>query len=189
MSNKLSSSLLMPGTAVIWNQNTLGTAAGLSTTLVVASGGTGATALTGIVVGNGSSPFTTVTAPGGAIVGTVDGQTLTNKIITTVALYETKVVMITANYNIDLLLGNLFTKTISTTSTFTVSNTPTAGTVASFIFEVINGGSYSITWWSGVRWVGGGAPVLTTTGKDSLGFYTHDGGTNWIGVIIGKDIR
>lgn len=45
-------------------------------------GGTGsAGALTGIVIGNGASPMTTVTAPAGAIVGTTDSQTLTTKTI------------------------------------------------------------------------------------------------------------
>ena len=41
-----------------FNQNTSGTAAGLSVTLAVGSGGTGATTLTGLVKGNGTSAFT-----------------------------------------------------------------------------------------------------------------------------------
>jgi hypothetical protein len=52
-------------------------------TLPVASGGTGATTLTGVVIGNGTSAFTTVTAPSGAIVGTTDTQNLTSKTLTT----------------------------------------------------------------------------------------------------------
>ena len=44
------------------NQNTSGTAAGLSTTLVVGSGGTGATTLTGVLKGNGTSAFSAATA-------------------------------------------------------------------------------------------------------------------------------
>jgi hypothetical protein len=47
--------------------------------LSVGNGGTGATTLTGVVIGNGTSAFTTVTAPTGAIVGTTDTQTLTDK--------------------------------------------------------------------------------------------------------------
>ena len=44
------------------NQNTTGTAAGLSATLAVGSGGTGATTLTGLVKGNGTSAFTAAAA-------------------------------------------------------------------------------------------------------------------------------
>jgi hypothetical protein len=52
---------------------------GLSGSLPVSSGGTGAVTLTGILKGNGTSAFTTVTAPTGGLVGTTDAQTLTNK--------------------------------------------------------------------------------------------------------------
>ena len=54
------------------NQNTSGTAAGLSTTLVVASGGTGATTLSGLAFGNGTSAFTAAT---GAQIATALGTT------------------------------------------------------------------------------------------------------------------
>ena len=52
----------LPGVNTAGNQNTSGTAAGLSATLAVGSGGTGATSLTanGILVGNGSSAVSAV---------------------------------------------------------------------------------------------------------------------------------
>lgn len=53
----------------------------LVTPLAVASGGTGAATLTGLVVGNGASAMTAVAAPTGTVVGTTDTQTLTNKTI------------------------------------------------------------------------------------------------------------
>lgn len=54
----------------------------LATALTVPNGGSGAATLTGVLIGNGASAFTTVTAPSGTIVGTSDTQTLTNKRIT-----------------------------------------------------------------------------------------------------------
>lgn len=99
-------------------------------------------------------------------------------------------VMVTvAASNIDLATGNLFTKTISGATTLTVSNVPASGTLASFILDMTNGGSATITWWSGVKWAGGTAPTLTAAGRDVLGFYTHDGGTAWTGLLLGKDVK
>lgn len=55
---------------------------GVTGTLPVGNGGSGATTLTGLLVGNGTSAFTAVTAPSGAVVGTTDVQTLANKTLT-----------------------------------------------------------------------------------------------------------
>ena len=107
--------------------------------------------------------------------------------LTVTALKETKTAM-GAN-NIDLSLGNVFTKTISGATTLTVSNIPTTGTVAYMILELTNGASSAITWFSGVKWSGGTAPTLTTSGKDILSFYTHDGGTTWNVIGINKDVK
>ena len=52
-------------------------------TLPVANGGTGATTLTGVVIGNGTSAFTVKTNPSGDFVGTTDTQNVTNKTLTT----------------------------------------------------------------------------------------------------------
>lgn len=90
---------------------------------------------------------------------------------------------------IDISLGNYFTKTISSATTFTVSNVPATGTAASIILDLTNGGAFAITWWSGVKWVGGTAPTLTAAGRDVLGFFTHDGGTTWSGLVLGKDVK
>lgn len=155
-------------------------------TLPVPYGGTGATSLTGLLLGNGTNAVTTTTAPTGTIVGTTDTQTVTNKTLTTVALYQAKVAM-PANI-IDLSLGNTFTKTITGATTLSVGNTPGSGTTATFILDLTNGGAGAITWW-GVKWVGGTAPTLTASGRDTLGFFTHDGGSTWSGVVIGKDIK
>lgn len=91
--------------------------------------------------------------------------------------------------NIDTTLGNYFSKTIGGTTTFTVSNVPVSGTAASFILDLINGGSATVNWWTGVKWAGGTAPTLTAAGRDVLGFFTYDGGTTWTGLVLGKDVK
>lgn len=112
-------------------------------------------------------------------------DTLTNKTVT--GLKETKVAM--AANNIDLSAGNVFAKTISGATTLTVSNVPAAGVAATFMLDLTNGGSAAITYWSGVKWAGGTAPTLTAAGRDVLGFYTHDGGTTWTGLVLAKDVK
>lgn len=119
------------------------------------------------------------------LVGRITTDTLSNKTIT--GLKETKVAL--SGNAIDILSGNYFTKTITVNTTFTISNTPAAGVVASFVLELINAGAYTITWWSNMKWASGAPPVLTSAGRDSLAFYTHDNGTTWTGLILGKDIR
>lgn len=114
-----------------------------------------------------------------------EAQTLFNKIY--VGVLEKSVVL--AESSIDLSAGNLFSKTISSATTFTVTNVPAAGIVASFILEITNGGAYSITWFSGVKWANGAAPTLTAAGMDILGFYTRDGGATWRGIVLVKDSK
>ena len=57
-----SANIDLPGVNTAGNQNTSGTAAGLSATLAVGSGGSGATSLTanGVLIGNGASAITSV---------------------------------------------------------------------------------------------------------------------------------
>jgi hypothetical protein len=91
--------------------------------------------------------------------------------------------------NIDVSAGSVFSKTATSAITWTVSNVSAAGTVVSFILDLTNGGAFTQTWWAGVKWPSGIIPTLTVAGRDSLGFYTYDGGTTWTGLILGRDIK
>jgi hypothetical protein len=102
----------------------------------------------------------------------------------TAGVFETRNTL--AANNLDMNTGSVFTKTVSGATTLTVSNVPAAGTVASFLLDLTNGGSATVTWWTGMKWAGGTAPSLTAAGRDVLGFFTHDGGTTWSGLLLGK---
>lgn len=130
------------------------------------------------------------------LVSTSGTETLSNKTLNAPILTgvkETKVAM--AASDINLASGNYFTKTISATTTFTVSTVPDAGTVACFILDLTNGASAIINWSTSfggsnlIKWVSGSAPSLTASGRDVLGFFTHDGGTTWSGFLLGKDVK
>jgi len=90
---------------------------------------------------------------------------------------------------IDVSLANHYKKTIAGIITFSVVNVPAAGKLASFILDLTNGGAFAITWWANIHWAGGVAPTLTAAGKDSLGFYTVDGGATWAGRVLVKDSK
>lgn len=86
---------------------------------------------------------------------------------------------------IDLTTDRSFSKTISGTTTLTISNCPSSGQEVSFLLELTNGGSQTVNWPTGTDWPGGAAPTLTAAGVDLLAFRTRDGGTTWHAVLIG----
>jgi hypothetical protein len=160
---------------------------GVTGTLPVANGGTGITSLgTGVATflgtpssANLATAVTDETGSGALVFGT--SAALTTPTIT--GTIETKVAV--AASDIDLALGKYFTRTISGTTTFTVSNTASSGTVSAFVLDLTNGGSATVNWFSGVKWTGGVAPTLTASGRDVLAFFTHDAGTTWNGFVLG----
>lgn len=104
------------------------------------------------------------------------------------SLREKRVDLTSTGSNIDLSSGNLFTKTISSVTSLSVSNVPSSGTVICFILELTGGGNFTVNWWPNIQWPYGSSPILTSN-KDVLGFYTHDGGATWTGKMIVKDSR
>lgn len=137
---------------------TSGTITGI-TDLAVADGGTGASTLTGIVKGNGTSAFTAVTAPSGTIVGTTDTQTLTNKRNQPRTGTTTSSATPTINTdNVDFY--SLTAQTVDITSfTTNLSGTPVE---AQKLWIAITGtASRAITW--GSSFESGAATLPTTT--------------------------
>lgn len=107
---------------------------------------------------------------------------------TFVGMQETRVAVAAGSFA--LASGTYFIKTfVAGAITMSVAGTPVAGIVASFIFDMTNAGLATITWMTGTKWALGVAPTFTSAGRDILGFYTHDGGTTWVGLVLGKDVK
>ena len=163
--------------------------------LPVASGGTGATTLTGVVIGSGTSAFTVKTNPTGAFVGTTDTQTLTNKTLTDPAITGTileDVFTITdaAGFSVDPGNGSIQTITLGASRTPVATNF-LAGEAITLM--VNDGTAYTITWnsatWggSGVVWAtnSGTAPTLATTGFTTIVLWKV--GTQVYGARVGDN--
>jgi len=55
--------------------------------------------------------------------------------------------------------------------------------------ELTNGGAYTISWDSSIKWPGGISPTLVSSGTDILTFVSTDAGTNIRGTLSIADAR
>jgi hypothetical protein len=85
--------------------------------------------------------------------------------------------------SVNLATGNYFTKTISSNTTFTFTNAPSSGTVASFVLELTHS-SGTVTWPGSVKWSADTAPELTAGTTHLFVFITDDGGSRYRGAAL-----
>ncbi len=81
---------------------------------------------------------------------------------------------------IDCSAGTSFTKTVSANTTFSFTNVPSDATCCVTLI-LRNGGNYTVTWPSRVKWTEDTIPDLIQNGTDVLTFITCDGGVTWYG--------
>lgn len=92
-------------------------------------------------------------------------------------------------------LGNVSgTKAVNLTEGLAISATITGATTFSFtgvaqtgatvvVMQLTNGGAYTITWPSSIKWSGGTAPKFTASGIDIVILTTNNAGTTWYGNV------
>lgn len=99
---------------------------------------------------------------------------------------------VSGGVTVDMAGHAVHTLTLSGNITsLTINNVPSASYCTALTLVLTQGGtgSYTFAWPAAVKWPGGVAPTLTTTvGKaDIITLFTHDGGTNWYGLVVGQN--
>ena len=79
---------------------------------------------------------------------------------------------------VNVALANYFVCTPAGTTTFVFTGVPVSRD-SSFVIELTNGGAYTVSFPSTVRWPANTAPTLTSSGKDLLIFSTANTGSTW----------
>jgi hypothetical protein len=78
-------------------------------------------------------------------------------------------------------------------STVTISGAPASGKLGIITVELTQDttGARTVTWPASVKWSGGTAPTLSTAINkiDMVQLTTRDGGTTWLGALVGIDFR
>ena len=81
---------------------------------------------------------------------------------------------------INLSSGLFISATITGDTAFSFTNTPTDAVVV--VLQLTNGGSYTTTWPTSIKWAGGTAPKLTASGVDIIVLTTNNSGSRWYGI-------
>jgi len=179
---RINGTLIVTGNTTIENVNITNISVNTTESIIT----TGNVTAAGVYV-NGTELFTFSNA---AFTLANNITTSANIVASSITVTSLKEVKSTVSANtIDISLGNYFSKTINSNTSFVVANVPPAGIVGSFILDLTNGGSNTIFWMANTKWSAQTAPTLTASGRDILAFFTYDSGTTWNGLLLSKDIR
>jgi hypothetical protein len=146
------------------NQNTTGTAANVTGTVAVANGGSGATTLTGVLKGNGTSAFTAATA------GTDYVAPGTATTFTAVQGYAPATLTYAASQTWDVSSNPIATLApTGNVTSFSVSNATAGRTYVLRVTQDTTARTIAYTS-ANFKWAGGSAPTLST-GSGAIDYY------------------
>lgn len=83
---------------------------------------------------------------------------------------------------VNLTEGLAVSATITGATTFSFTDVPQTGATV-VVMQLTNGGAYTITWPSSIKWAGGTAPKFTATGVDIVVLTTNNAGNAWYGIV------
>jgi len=134
----------------------------------------------GILTSTTATAAAALPKAGGVVTGLVN---MSDQIVQRPLLqdYSEKTVAMGSATAVNLEDGNVFSKTISGTTTLTFTNPSSVGT-SSFSLILTNGGSATLNFPT-VKWPAATAPTLTASGIDVLVFDYH--GSTWYGIASG----